>query len=101
MKGGTKMSAGRRVRVEVQPEKGLGRLAILLKEILKQIPVDVADELVEATRHGKSFSLNIQENTRGAGFVCAFQWEVCDRFETGGVYDAISYLDPDVSSDAT
>jgi hypothetical protein len=92
-----KSAKGRRVRVEAKAENGhsgLGRLAILLKEVLKQIPSEDAERLFEACRNNKSFILHIQENSRGSGYVCAVRYGIVERFPTE-VMPEIDYLDPD------
>jgi hypothetical protein len=52
----------------------LGRLQMLLKEVLQQISEESADQLVTAIEHGGEAQLTIRENSRGRGYKCAFDW---------------------------
>jgi hypothetical protein len=52
----------------------LGRLQMLLKEVLQQMPEEAAEQLVAAVEHGGEAQLTIRENSRGRGYKCAFDW---------------------------
>jgi hypothetical protein len=96
-----KAVTGRRVRVEAQAENGhsgLSRLAIVFKEILKQIASDDAEKPFEACRNGKSFTLSVQENSRGEEYMCAHRCSIAERFPTNGIRE-IDYLDLDPDLD--
>jgi hypothetical protein len=77
----------RRVRCEVNPgrerlfhnpDPNVGRLAVLLKEVLQQIPDEQAKKLMDAYMNGDAIVVALAQNSRGSECKTAFQCAIGD-----------------------
>jgi hypothetical protein len=50
----------------------LGRVQILLKEVLQQMPQHMAKQIMDAVENGGEARITLRENSRGRGYKCAF-----------------------------
>jgi hypothetical protein len=50
----------------------LGRVQILLKEVLQQMPQHMAEQIINAVDNGGEARITLRENSRGRGYKCAF-----------------------------
>ncbi len=60
---------------------GASRLAVLLKEVLQQIPEEQAKKLMDAYMNGKAIVVALAQNSCGSGCKTAFQCAIGDTHE--------------------